>query len=224
VSTRKVTEVMRELCGLDAMAGRWVPASVLIAAGIDAHGHRSLLGVSVSLSEADVHWRALLASLQARGLFGVHRIVSDDHAGLKAAREARFPGVAWQRSQFHLQQNAGHFAPRVAMRSEIAALSSTANLQDAARDAESMWPRCSAKASEWSTKQLKRLLELQELPTGSTPCIDLKLRRNVPRNFEWDECGPAEKRGLDRIRTCGCNRWSQAGWGESDVTRFRSMS
>jgi transposase-like protein len=80
-----------------------------------------LLGVSVSLSEADVHWRTFLAGLQERGLYGVQLIVSDDHGGLKAAREARFPGVAWQRCQFHLQQNAGHYAPRVAMRSEIAA-------------------------------------------------------------------------------------------------------
>jgi transposase-like protein len=35
--------------------------AVLIATGIDANGHRSLLRVSVSSSEADVHWRALLA-------------------------------------------------------------------------------------------------------------------------------------------------------------------
>ncbi len=41
--------------------------------------------------------------------------------GLKAAREARFAGVPWQRYQFHLQQNAGHYAPRISMRSEVAA-------------------------------------------------------------------------------------------------------
>src|SRR5687767_7166682 len=98
-----------------------VSCAVLIAAGIDPSGHRSLLGVSVSLSEADVYWCTFLAGLQERGLYGVQLIVSDDHGGLKAAREARFPGVAWQRCQFHLQQNAGHYAPRVAMRSEIAA-------------------------------------------------------------------------------------------------------
>ena len=47
-------------------------------------------------------------------------IVSDDHAGLKAAREARSAGVAWQRCQFHLQQNAGHYMPRVSMRTQVA--------------------------------------------------------------------------------------------------------
>ena len=47
--------------------------------------------------------------------------ISDDHAGLKAAREARFPGVGWQRCQFHLQQNAGPYVPRLEMRREVAA-------------------------------------------------------------------------------------------------------
>jgi transposase-like protein len=47
------------------------------------------------------------------------QIVSDDDAGLKAAREARFAGVPWQRCQLHLQQNARHYVPR--MRSEVAA-------------------------------------------------------------------------------------------------------
>ena len=48
-------------------------------------------------------------------------IVSDDHAGLKAAREARFPAVPWQRCQFHLIQNALQYVPKVSMRKEVAA-------------------------------------------------------------------------------------------------------
>jgi transposase-like protein len=88
--------------------------------GITPDGHRSLLGVSVSLSEAEVHWRDFVASLQDRGMHGVLLIVSDSHAGLKAAREARLPGVPWQRCQFHLQQNAGHYVPRIDMRPKVA--------------------------------------------------------------------------------------------------------
>ena len=83
-------------------------------------GRRSVLGVSVSLSEAEVHWREFLASLQDRGLHGVRYIVSDDHAGLKQARQARFSGVPWQRCQFHLMQNAMHYVPKVSMRAEVA--------------------------------------------------------------------------------------------------------
>jgi putative transposase len=100
--------------------GAVVSCAVLIAVGVNGEGQRSILGVSVSLSEAEVHWRDFFADLQGRGLHGVELIISDDHAGLKAAREARFPGVSWQRCQFHLQQNAGHYAPRVSLRGELA--------------------------------------------------------------------------------------------------------
>jgi putative transposase len=95
--------------------------AVLLAVGILPDGKRTILGVSVSLSEAEVHWREFLNSLCDRGLRGVSLIVSDDHAGLKQARKACFPGVLWQRCQFHLQQNAMHYVPKVAMRKEVAA-------------------------------------------------------------------------------------------------------
>jgi putative transposase len=161
VSTRKVTPVMQQLCGLEVSStqvsrasqlldeeltgwrnrpigkirylfldaryekvrhgGSVVSGAVLIAVGITEDGHRVVLGVSGSLSEAEVHWRDFLAHLQDRGLHGVELIISDDHAGLKAAREARLAGVRWQRCQFHLQQNAGHYVPRLSLRAEVAA-------------------------------------------------------------------------------------------------------
>lgn len=160
VSTRKVTEVMQNLCGLEVSSTqvsratklldeeltRWrnrplgempyvfldaryekvrhggsvVSCAVLMAFGVDHTGHRTVLGVSVCLSEAEVHWRDFFTHLQQRGLSGVLLLISDDHAGMKAAREARFPGVPWQRCQFHLQQNAGHYVPRIEMRREVA--------------------------------------------------------------------------------------------------------
>jgi len=161
VSTRKVTQVMEQLCGLrvtstevsraaallDAQLVAWrerplgetpylildaryekvrhggvvVSCAVLIAVGVAASGRREVLGVNVSLSEAEVHWRDFLQSLQERGLYGVRLVTSDDHAGLRAAREARLPGVLWQRCQFHLQQNAVAYVPRVSMRAAVAA-------------------------------------------------------------------------------------------------------
>ena len=63
-------------------------AAVLSAVGIGPDERRRVLGVSVALSEAEVHWRAFLESLQARGMRGVEYVVSDDHAGLRAARRA----------------------------------------------------------------------------------------------------------------------------------------
>jgi putative transposase len=100
--------------------GTVVDCAVLSAIGVSDRGVRSVLGVSVALSEAEVHWRDFLAGLQNRGLHGVTLIVSDDHKGLSAARTARFAGVPWQRCQFHLQQNASHHVPILSMRTSVA--------------------------------------------------------------------------------------------------------
>jgi putative transposase len=98
-----------------------VPAAVLVAVGITPDGRRCVLGVSVSRSEAQTHWRQFFDHLQRRGLSGVELIVSDDHAGLRGARQAHFPGVPWQRCQFHLIKNAMDHCPRRAMRKGVAA-------------------------------------------------------------------------------------------------------
>ena len=100
--------------------GCLVDCAILIALGVDNLGKRSILGVSVALSEAEAHWRQFLSSLQQRGLHGVSFIVSDDHAGLGAARTAVFPSVPWQRCQFHLQQNAQAYIPRLDLRAQVA--------------------------------------------------------------------------------------------------------
>jgi transposase-like protein len=108
VSTRRVTEITRELCGLDVTrsevsraaatldaelsawrerplgrcayvvldaryekvrcAGAVRDCAVLVAMGVrEDDGKRMLLGVSVSLSEAELHWREFLESLVKRG-------------------------------------------------------------------------------------------------------------------------------------------------------------
>jgi putative transposase len=94
-------------------------AAVLSAIGIGPDQRRRVLGVSCALSEAEVHWRAFLESLVARGLRGVRYIVSDDHPGLGAARKAVLGGATWQRCQFHLAQNAIHHAPNLAIKKAI---------------------------------------------------------------------------------------------------------
>ena len=100
--------------------GQLRDCAVLIALGISPAGQRCLLGVSVALSEAEVHWRAFFQSLVQRGLCGAQFIVSDDHPGLGAARQAVFGAVPWQRCQFHLQQNAQAYVPRLEQRKEVA--------------------------------------------------------------------------------------------------------
>jgi transposase-like protein len=94
--------------------------AVLSTVGINPAGKREILGVSVSLSEHETHWRAFLESLKQRGLGGVQLVTSDDHSGLRAARKAVFGGIPWQRCQFHLQQNAQAYVPRKDMLSDVA--------------------------------------------------------------------------------------------------------
>ena len=102
-------------------AGQVRDAAVLVASGITPEGERQILGVSVSLSEHESHWKAFLQGLKQRGLHGIKLVTSDDHTGLGAARRAVFGSTPWQRCQFHLQQNAGAYLPRQSMRLEAAA-------------------------------------------------------------------------------------------------------
>jgi len=100
--------------------GSVISVAVLIAVGVAISGHREILGVSVELSEHEVHWRQFLSSLKDRGLHGVRLFIADAHEGLKAGRNAVFPAVPWQRCQFHLQQNAQKYVPKQYMKSDVA--------------------------------------------------------------------------------------------------------
>ena len=196
VSTRKVTSVLKELCGLEISSTQVSRASaqldqelqkwrcrplgqikallldaryekvrmdgvvrscaVLIAVGIDAEGKRSVLGANCKLSEAEVHWREFLASLQERGLHGMEIIVSDQHAGLRAALLARMPNIPWQRCQFHFQQNAVAYVPKVHLREEVAreirAIFNSADLAEAQRRLKTTvekYKESAPKLAEW---------------------------------------------------------------------------
>jgi putative transposase len=93
--------------------------AVLKAVGVNEEGVREIVGISCGLSEAEVHWREFLEGLIKRGLHGIELVISDDHRGLKNARQAIFPSVKWQRCLFHLAQNASAYAPSVSMRKEV---------------------------------------------------------------------------------------------------------
>jgi transposase-like protein len=153
--------------------GAVVSCAVLIAVGIDLLGHRSVLGVSVSLSEAEVHWRDFLQSLQDRGLYGVQYVVSDDHAGLRAALAARLSGVKWQRCQFHLQQNAQQYVPRVALRREVAAdlrdVFEAGDRPEAERRLKRVaqkYRQTAPKLAQWIEENVPEGLTVLELPEG----------------------------------------------------------
>ena len=81
--------------------GRVVPVHVLVATGVNADGHREILGVQVTSSEDGAGWLAFFRDLTARGLTGVKLVTSDAHRGLVSAISATLPGAAWQRCRTH---------------------------------------------------------------------------------------------------------------------------
>jgi transposase-like protein len=142
-------------------AGQLIDCAVLVAVGITETGHRRVLGVSVALSEAEVHWRAFLEDLVKRGLTGVKLIVADDHAGLKAARRAVLPSVPWQRCQFHLQQNAQAYVTRLDQREPVArrirAIFNAPERAEAQRmlnEAIAQWRADAPKLADWAEANL----------------------------------------------------------------------
>ncbi|MDA0657967.1 MAG: IS256 family transposase [Planctomycetota bacterium] len=155
--------------------GSVVTVAVLTAIGVTTDGHRSVLGVSVSDSEAEVHWREFFKSLLARGLHGCRYIVSDDHPGLKKAREACFVGIPWQRCQFHLMQNVMTYIPNESLREEIVAeLRSVFHATDRA-EAERRLGTVVTKYAQTAPK-LSRWME-QNIPEGfGVFCLPLRHR------------------------------------------------
>ncbi len=92
--------------------GRVVPVHVLVATGVNADGHREILGVQVTTSEDGAGWLAFWRDLTARGLTGVKLVTSDAHAGLVAAIAATSPGAGWQRCRTHYAANLMSATPK----------------------------------------------------------------------------------------------------------------
>jgi transposase-like protein len=151
--------------------GSVIDCAILIATGVQKSGKRIILGVSVSLSEAEVHWRNFLQSLQMRGLRGVTYVLSDAHKGLKAALRTCFVGAKWQRCQFHLQQNAGSYVPKTSMREEVAAEIRTIFTASTRVEANRLlelatknWEKTAPSLAEWAQSAIPEGLQVFELP------------------------------------------------------------
>lgn len=85
--------------------GRIVKIACLVITGVNAEGHREILGVDLATTEDGAGWLALFRSLVARGLSGVQLVISDDHPGLVNAIAATLAGASWQRCRTHYLRN-----------------------------------------------------------------------------------------------------------------------
>ncbi len=96
----------------DDALGQVVSRAVVVATGVTSEGGREVLGVDVGDSEDETFWTAFLRSLKTRGLSGVRLVISDAHAGLKAAIRKTMSGASWQRCRVHYMRNLHAVIPR----------------------------------------------------------------------------------------------------------------
>jgi transposase-like protein len=89
-----------------------VSKAIVLATGVAVDGNREVLGLAVGDSEDKAFWTAFLRSLRARGLSGVHLVISDAHEGLRAAIDKVLLGAAWQRCRVHFLRNVLAKVPR----------------------------------------------------------------------------------------------------------------
>lgn len=94
--------------------GRVVSVATVIATGVNADGHREVLGVDVFTTEDGAGWMAFLRGLVARGLSGVALVISDAHEGLKNAIASVLAGSTWQRCRTHAMRNLLTQVPKTA--------------------------------------------------------------------------------------------------------------
>ena len=92
--------------------GRVVGVHALVATGVNADGHREILGLQVTTAEDGAGWLGFFRDLVARGLSGVKLVTSDAHAGLVAAIGATLQGASWQRCRTHYAANLMSITPK----------------------------------------------------------------------------------------------------------------
>jgi transposase-like protein len=118
--------------------GRVVSQAIVIAIGVTSAGEREVLGLDVGPTESGAFWLAFLRSLVARGLSGVKLVVSDAHAGLKAAIASVLQGAAWQRCRVHFVRDAVAIVPKSAQEM-VGATIRTVFVQPDATSARKTW-------------------------------------------------------------------------------------
>jgi transposase-like protein len=120
--------------------GRVVSQAIVIAIAVTANGEREVLGLDVGPSESGAFWLAFLRDLAARGLNGVKLVISDAHAGLKAAIGAVLQGASWQRCRVHFMRDALGLVPKSAQQM-VAATIRTVFAQPDPAAAREQWRR-----------------------------------------------------------------------------------
>ena len=82
-----------------------VSKAFLVALAITSDGSREIVGFDVFDAEDNYSWQTFFKDLKARGLDGVHMVISDAHKSILRAITKTYPDAAWQRCQVHFIRN-----------------------------------------------------------------------------------------------------------------------
>jgi putative transposase len=174
--------------------------AVLVAIGINWDGRRCVLGVELANRESISSWKEFLLGLRTRGLTGVELVVTDDHAGLRAAIAEVLPEAAWQRCYVHFLRNCLDHLPRKGdddCLRELRWIYERRNLGEARNDLAAWitkWESRYAKLVAWVEENIEETLTFYRLPAQhhkhlkSTNMLErlneeLKRRTHVVRIF-----------------------------------------
>jgi transposase-like protein len=144
--------------------------AVMIAIGIDWEGRRCVLAVELANRESLTSWKEFALFLKQRGLSGVELVVSDDHAGVRAAIQEVFPEAAWQRCYVHFLRNALDHLPRKAddeCMTELRWIYDRRTIEEARQDLAAWlkkWGKRYQKLCDWAESNIEETLTFYRLP------------------------------------------------------------
>ena len=150
--------------------GRVVDQAVLVVAGVNDVGRREILTWRLADVESEDTWTEVFRELKQRGVNGVQWLVSDGHAGIRAAVRTQFTGVAWQRCWTHFMRNAlakvGH-KHKDAFAKELIAARKFDDMKTCLMEAERVaqrWEKDYPRAAEQIREQFEETLAVHGLP------------------------------------------------------------
>lgn len=144
--------------------------AVMIGIGIDWEGRRCVLAVELANRESASSWKDFAVGLKQRGLNGVELVVSDDHAGLRAAIREVLPEAAWQRCYVHFLRNALDHLPRKAddeCMTELRWIYDRRTIEEARQDLAAWlkkWGKRYQKLCDWAEANIEETLTFYRLP------------------------------------------------------------
>jgi putative transposase len=204
--------------------------AVLIAIGINWDGRRCILGVEVADRESRNSWREFLLALRERGLHGVELVVSDDHAGLRAAIREVLPEAPWQRCYVHFLRNALDYLPRRrdddCLR-ELRWIYDRRDVTEARRDLAAWlarWQTRYPKLCDWAEANIEETLTFYRLPAQhhkhlkSTNMLE-RLNEEIKRRTHVVRIFPNEASCLRLVRALAVEM--HENWIEA--TRYLNM-